>query len=142
MQDEREMLDEEARDMDQVALVTTKNQLWRDLSWTMRKAYGGHAQDEPVMPHGYAQVATNPFGFETKQDLLDEIMVHIDALAEAETLARDNLDMRIMVSNDALEMEIAEGLTAYEPVIEEKRQALADALMAQAEAWQTACDDN
>jgi hypothetical protein len=69
-------------------------------------------------------------------------MVHVDALAEAETLARTNLEDRIVASNDALEMDISEGVASYEPIIEEKKQALADALVAQAEAWQMVCDDN
>jgi hypothetical protein len=69
-------------------------------------------------------------------------MVHVDALAEAETLARTNLEDRIVASNDALEMDISEGVASYEPIIEEKKQALADALVAQAEAWQMVCHDN
>jgi len=45
-QDGQEERDEEASDIMKVALVTTKNSLWKDISWLTRKQYaaGGYGQ--------------------------------------------------------------------------------------------------
>ena len=32
----------ESRDMDQIALVTTKNNCWKELSWIIRKTHAGY----------------------------------------------------------------------------------------------------
>jgi hypothetical protein len=43
-QNAQENTDEESRDVDQIALVTTKNNLWKDLSWIVRKTLAGAGQ--------------------------------------------------------------------------------------------------
>jgi hypothetical protein len=104
--------------------VTTKNQLWKDLSWTMRKAYGGHSVDEPVKSHGYAQVSTNPFGFDSKTELWDEIKAHLDAMTVAqEEITAANED-RIGASKDALDVALGEAVDAYVVVLDEKKAAM------------------
>ena len=40
-QNAQENTDEESRDVDQIALVTTKNNLWKDMSWIVRKTLAG-----------------------------------------------------------------------------------------------------
>jgi hypothetical protein len=41
-QNAQEAADEEQRDLDQIALVSTKNDLWKDLSWIVRKTHAGY----------------------------------------------------------------------------------------------------
>jgi hypothetical protein len=40
-QNAQEMADEHQRDVDQIALVTTKNNCWKDLSWIVRQTLSG-----------------------------------------------------------------------------------------------------
>ena len=89
--------------MDQLSLVNTKNQLWRDLSWAMRKAYGGVGTEEPFKAHGYAQVTPAPFGFENKLELWNEIKAIIDQMPAAQADIEQANEDRIGASRSALD---------------------------------------
>jgi hypothetical protein len=90
----------------------------------MRKAYGGHGVDEPVKSHGYAQVATNPFGFDSKTELWNEIKALLDAM----TVAQDDItaanEDRIGASKDALDSALADAIDAYNVTLDEKKAAM------------------
>jgi hypothetical protein len=131
MQDDQEAADEAQRDLDEVALVSTKNQLWKDLSWTMRKAYGGHSVNEPVKSHGYAQVSTNPFGFESKTELWNEIKALLDAMSTAQADITDANEARIADSKAALDSALTGAVDAYDVVLANKKASMADAIAAQ-----------
>jgi hypothetical protein len=131
MQDTQEAADEAQRDLDEIALVSTKNQLWKDLSWTMRKAYGGHSVNEPVKSHGYAQVSTNPFGFESKTELWNEIKAVLDAMTAATAETVDANEARIGASGDALEVALGEAVDSYNVTLEAKKAAMLEAVAAQ-----------
>ena len=59
---EREM----EREMDKVMLVRTKNQLWKDLSWLMRRTYPTIVGEDPVI-----DAYTAPFMFMPEMPAMD-----------------------------------------------------------------------
>ena len=75
-QNAQEAQDEAARDMDQIALVTTKNELWKDMSWIIRQTYAQTGQEKhgysagPVygLVNSYAQTSSNGKGGPVEAD--------------------------------------------------------------------------
>ena len=57
-QDVQEEGDEAARDIDQIALITTKNTVWKELSWIIRQTHAGYNYGKGVVSggheHGYS----------------------------------------------------------------------------------------
>ena len=60
-QSAQEVADEAQRDIDQVALVTLKNNLWKEMSWLVRQShsgFGGHEHGLSAGPvYGFVPVA-------------------------------------------------------------------------------------
>jgi hypothetical protein len=132
-QDAQEMNDEAQRELDQVGLVSTKNELWKDLSWIMRTAYGSHALDEPVRPHGYAQVKPN--GYDSKQALWDDIKSKLDAMVDAQASTIQANEDRIGASEEALGVALDDAVAAYDLVLADKRAAFDAAVVEQNNTW-------
>ena len=57
-QDVQEEGDEADRDIDQIALITTKNTAWKELSWIIRQAHAGYNVGKGIATggheHGYS----------------------------------------------------------------------------------------
>jgi hypothetical protein len=90
----------------------------------MRKAYGNHSVDEPVKSHGYAQVSTNPFGFESKTELWNEIKALLDAMSTAQADITDANEARIEASYTVLHDTLGDAIDSYNVELEAKKAAM------------------
>jgi hypothetical protein len=94
----------------------------------MRKAYGGHGRNEPVQAHGYAQVSTNPFGFESKTELWNEIKGILDTMSTTQEGIEQANEDRINASEEILSSKLEESISAYQVVLEQKHADLESAI--------------
>lgn len=65
-QSARESADMESRDMDQIALVTTKNNCWKELSWIIRKTHSGYPYGQGGNSHEHGLSAGPVYGYINK----------------------------------------------------------------------------
>lgn len=62
-QNAQEAGDEAQRDIDQIALVTVKNNLWKDLSWIVRKTFAGYGYGQQGSGHEHGYSAGPVYGY-------------------------------------------------------------------------------
>ena len=124
----QEEMDQESRNTDQVSLVTTKNELWKKLSWVVREtlANGGHehglsagpvfgllymaqtTDNEPVDlgtfdgydPYGYGEFG---WGYGDAQQQYKDIQDILDQMTAAQQKLKDDNEARLAAAEQAMQ---------------------------------------